>query len=35
MLVRIPNPNYGIASKPSNLIAKVNAIISWFENYKK
>ncbi len=35
MLVRIPNANHGIASKPSNLIAKVNAIIAWFENYKK
>ena len=35
MLVRIPNANHGIASKPSNLIAKVNAIISWFEKYKK
>ena len=35
MLVRIPNANHGIASKPSNLIAKVNAIIAWFEKYKK
>ena len=35
MLVRIPNANHGIASKPSNLIAKVNAIVSWFEKYKK
>jgi dipeptidyl aminopeptidase/acylaminoacyl peptidase len=35
MLVRIPNANHGIASKPSNLIVKVNAIISWFEKYKK
>ena len=35
MLVRIPNANHGIASKPSNLIAKVNAILSWFEKYKK
>ena len=35
MLVRIPKANHGIASKPSNLIAKVNAIISWFEKYKK
>ncbi|MGA0957207.1 MAG: S9 family peptidase [Flavobacteriaceae bacterium] len=35
MLVRIPNASHGIASKPSNLIAKVNAIISWFEKYKK
>ena len=35
ILVRIPNASHGIASKPSNLIAKVNAIISWFEKYKK
>ena len=35
MLVRIPNANHGIASKPSNLIAKVNAIIAWFEKYKE
>jgi len=35
MLVRIPNASHGIASKPSNLIAKVNAIIAWFEKYKK
>ena len=35
MLVRIPNANHGIASKPSNLIAKVNAILAWFEKYKK
>ena len=35
MLVRIPNANHGIASKPSNLIAKVNAIVSWFEKHKK
>ena len=35
MLIRIPNANHGIASKPSNLIAKVNAIIAWFEKYKK
>ena len=35
MLVRIPGASHGIASKPSNLIAKVNAIIAWFEKYKK
>ena len=34
MLVRIPNTNHGIASKPSNLIAKVNAILAWFEKYR-
>ena len=35
MLVRIPGASHGIASRPSNLIAKVNAIIAWFEKYKK
>jgi len=34
MLVRLPNVNHGIASKPSNLIAKVNSILAWFEKYK-
>jgi dipeptidyl aminopeptidase/acylaminoacyl peptidase len=35
MLVRIPGASHGIASRPSNLIARVNAIIAWFEKYKK
>jgi len=35
MLVRIPGASHGIAARPSNLIAKVNAIIAWFEKYKK
>ncbi|MGW8123100.1 S9 family peptidase [Roseivirga echinicomitans] len=34
-MVRIPNAYHGIASRPSNLIAKVSAILTWFENYKK
>jgi dipeptidyl aminopeptidase/acylaminoacyl peptidase len=34
MLVRIPNANHGISSRPSNLIAKVNSILAWFEKYK-
>ena len=35
MLVRIPGADHGIASRPSNLIAKVNAILAWFEKYKE
>ena len=35
MLVRIPGASHGIAARPSNLIAKVNAIVAWFEKYKK
>ena len=33
-MVRIPNAYHGIASRPSNLIAKVSAILTWFENHK-
>ncbi|UOB16552.1 S9 family peptidase [Abyssalbus ytuae] len=33
-LVRIPNASHGIAANPSNLIAKVSAILSWFNKYK-
>ncbi len=32
-MVRIPGASHGIASKPSNLIAKVSAILAWFEKY--
>ncbi len=35
MLVRIPGADHGIASRPSNLIAKVNAILAWFDKYKE
>ena len=35
MLVRIPGASHGIAAKPSNLIAKVNAITAWFDKYRK
>jgi acylaminoacyl-peptidase len=34
MLVRIPDASHGIASKPSNLMAKVAYILSWFERYR-
>ena len=33
-MVRIPGSGHGIANRPSNLIAKVAAILSWFEKYK-
>ncbi len=35
MMVRIPGASHGIAGRPSNLIAKVNAITAWFDKYKK
>lgn len=34
-MVRIPGASHGIASRPSNLIAKVAAILAWFEKYKE
>lgn len=33
-LVRIPESSHGIASRPSNLIAKVDNILAWFERYR-
>lgn len=33
-MVRIPNASHGIANKPSNLVAKVAAILFWFNKYK-
>ena len=33
-IVRIPGAYHGIAAKPSNLIAKVNYILAWFDKYK-
>lgn len=34
-MVRIPNSGHGIANKPSNLIAKIAAILSWFGKYQE
>ena len=34
VLVRIPDAPHGIASRPSNLIAKVSHILTWFERYR-
>lgn len=33
-MVRIPGASHGIANRPSNLVAKVAAVLSWFEKYK-
>ena len=32
-MVRIPGASHGIANRPSNLVAKVAAILSWFDKY--
>lgn len=34
-MVRIPGASHGIASTPSNLIAKIASILAWFEKYRK
>lgn len=34
-LVRIPEASHGITARPSNLIAKVQHILAWFERYRK
>ncbi len=34
-LVRIPEASHGMTSRPSNLIAKVDNILAWFERYRK
>ena len=33
-LVRVPEASHGIASRPSNLIAKVDNILAWFARYR-
>ncbi|MBA6153012.1 S9 family peptidase [Gelidibacter maritimus] len=33
-MVRIPGASHGIANKPSNLIAKIASILTWFDKYK-
>ncbi|MCA6075145.1 S9 family peptidase [Fulvivirga sedimenti] len=33
-LVRIPNASHGIANRPSNLVAKVAAVLYWFDKYR-
>ena len=34
-MVRIPEASHGMTARPSNLIAKVDNIIAWFEKYRK
>ena len=34
MMVRIPGASHSIYKRPSNLIAKVNNILAWFERYR-
>ncbi|MCM8568861.1 S9 family peptidase [Gramella jeungdoensis] len=34
-MVRIPGASHGIANKPSNLIAKIAAVLAWFDKYKQ
>ena len=34
VMVRIPNTAHGIASRPSNLITKVDHILAWFKRYR-
>ncbi|MFK7731518.1 MAG: prolyl oligopeptidase family serine peptidase [Pseudomonadales bacterium] len=33
-LLRVPEASHGIAARPSNLIAKVDNILAWFEKYR-
>ncbi len=33
-MVRIPGASHGIANKPSNLVAKIASVLSWFGKYK-
>jgi acylaminoacyl-peptidase len=35
VMVRIPEASHGIYKRPSNLIAKVNNILAWFERYRR
>jgi dipeptidyl aminopeptidase/acylaminoacyl peptidase len=35
LMVRIPEASHGMTGRPSNLIAKVDNILAWFERYRK
>jgi dipeptidyl aminopeptidase/acylaminoacyl peptidase len=35
VLVRIPEASHGMVARPSNLIAKVDNILAWFQKYRK
>jgi dipeptidyl aminopeptidase/acylaminoacyl peptidase len=34
VMVRVPDASHGIANRPSNLIAKVEYILGWFERHR-
>ncbi len=34
-MIRVPEASHGIAARPSQLIAKVDNILAWFERYRK
>ena len=34
-LIRVPGASHQIEHRPSQLLAKVNAILAWFERYSK
>lgn len=35
VMVRIPEASHGMTGRPSNLVAKVDNILAWFEKYRK
>ena len=35
MMVRVPGASHGLTTRPSNLIAKTDNILAWFERYRK
>jgi acylaminoacyl-peptidase len=35
VMVRIPEASHGMTARPSNLMAKVDNILAWFERYRK
>jgi len=34
VMVRVPDASHGIANKPSNLVAKVQYVLGWFDRYR-
>ncbi|WP_445384885.1 S9 family peptidase [Robiginitalea sp. IMCC44478] len=34
-MVRIPGASHGIANRPSNLVAKIASVLTWFEKYRE
>ncbi|MEH6681848.1 MAG: S9 family peptidase [Sediminicola sp.] len=33
-MVRIPGASHGIANRPSNLVAKISSVLTWFDKYR-